>query len=820
MKNQKNMEPNIEKLKDIAFYARKIISVPSGVEDNTALAATAVKNLSDYGFTIDETGFKNLSSASKEDITSWYYETSKTLNELAGGNHKYRPFYPNFPTEVMEKSNIDLLIDQLSHYWFGYRPEGIDPKEGIKSLEEHPLKVLTTINGSDRNEVLNTAKTIFQNTINSKTNPSESDINHIINAYMSAIPDWSQSVKVCENRNTLSYLYTRAIMDKLPTDGMPALVTNDYLRIARNASYMKEVGTKEISNFDVANEQRIQTLPRAMRRFIANGLNAQKNLEEDVARAKPTWKALLQKIHIGEFVSCEHANNVASKLRNNIPLNTFYSRIEQAFSQKRYEDVIKMYQSRPGEFIKNFNRMLNVQIDDPAKKIAYATQLINASKDVFSRTRPEDLVSFITYLRARTREDMLPVHNVKGNLVVSEQKWAPIPKQTAETFINLAKNGIEAQIKTGQSYGKVYVDPGMQKMPLPSETKATTSSMNKYPKGARLPIECDENGEPRNVRAFVWWTNMPSTTPRGHHDWDEPGRVDLDLSFNFFKKDEVDGHLVSSGSVSYHSGYFSNGCVHSGDITNGGPANGNGATEYVDMDIAAIKKSGIDYVQMYVNSFTGQPLSQVPCLGGWQERSELDKSQTFDIKAVKQTSALGEGDVRGVTPFIFDVKNGEFIWIDSPDLKATIASNSRDAASSINLLMERYAKGDRMTMAEMIEVAVKANGGTFVNTPEEADTIFSVDAYEGKKEEQRVITSKDQDVWLGEFMSPQKEVAQPSETPTQKPLDLEEASIFDIIASLEDKVIEQIVSDVTHNQNSGIEVETNENRDEEEFGLD
>ena len=775
-------EVNLQGLKDIAFYARKIVAVPSGNEDNSVLAATAVKNLSDYGFVLDEMGIKNLSSASREDITNWYYATSETLNQLAGGNHVYRPFYPNFPTEVMEKSEVELFIDQISHYWFGYMPEGKDSKEGIKSLEEHPLKVLTTMNGSDRDEVMRTARAIFQNTINSKTNPSNSDIDSIINAYLKAVPEWTQDVRTCENRNTLSYLYTRAIMENMPTEGMPSLVTNDYLRIARNASYMKAHNIGEFSNFDLASEQNIRTLPRSMRRFIANGLDAQKNLEEDVARAKPTWKALFQKIHIGEFTTCEHVNDVATKLRSNVALNTFYSRIEQAFNQERYSDVIKMYQSRPGEFIKNFNRMLNVQIDDTAQKITYATQLINASKDVFTRTRPEDLVNFITYLRARTREDMLPVHNVKGKLVLGEQKYAPIPQSTAETFIKLAKAGIAQQIKTGQSLGKVYMDPGMEKMPLPSETKATTSAMNKYPKGSRLPIEHDEKGEPRNVRAFVWWTNMPS---RGYGS-----RVDLDLSFNFFVKGE-NGRLQSRGSVAYHSGYKSNGCVHSGDITDGGPSNGNGVTEYVDMDVKTLRENGIDYVQMYVNSFTGQPLSEVPCLGGWQERSELDKSQTFDIKAVKQTSALGEGDVKGVTPFIFDVKNAEFIWIDSPDLKATTASNSRDAAKSIDLLMERYAKGDRMTMAEMIKVAVEANGGTFVDTPEEADTIFTVDAYEGRNENQTVITSKDQDTWLGQFMSPQTikdETETTLEQKQEKGIDLAESSIAEVIATLDDNI--------------------------------
>lgn len=748
---------NLDAMKEIAFYARKIVAVPSGTENNTALAATAVKNLTDYGFVIDESGMKKLSTASKEDITNWYYKTAQTLNELAGGNHKYRPFYPDFPRDVMTKSDYELFVDQMIHYWTGYIPEGKDPKEGVKSLEEHDLKVLETIDGNNQKEVVDTAKAIFKNTLASKSNPSQGDVANIINAYINANPNWTNDARTCENRKTLSYIYAVALLRGKNTSNMPSLVTNDYMRIARLASLLKANNGMFVITPDSGETSPIGTLPRSMRRFIANGIDSQKNFEEDVARAKQDWKILLQKIHIGEFKNCQHANEVAVKLRNNQPLNTFYSRIENAFEQKRYSDVVKMYQSRPGEFIKNFNRMLTVNIDDPVQKIAYATQLINASKDVFSRTRPEDLVRFIAYMRARTREDMIPVHNVKGKLVVTDQKYAPIPKSTAQTFINIAKEGIAQQIRTGQSYGRVYLDPNMSKMPLPSDVKDTASAMNKYPKGARFSPEKDEHGQPKNIRAFVWWTNMDKDSRHSDDIYSyggERGRVDLDLSCNFFKKSE-DGTIYPAGATAYHSGYKHNGCTHSGDITNGGPAGGNGVTECIDMDIQELKKSGVDYVQLYVNSFTGQPLSEVPCLGGWQEREELDKSQTFDIKAVKQTSSLGEGDIRGVTQFLYDVKNDEIIWVDSPDLKAKTASNSLGAMSSMRLLLERYAKGDQMTMAEMVEVAVKANGGVFVDSPEKADTIFSVDAYQGRTEEQRVITAKDQDIWLGEFMSPQ-----------------------------------------------------------------
>ena len=163
----------------LLFNSRKILVVPRGNEDNTNLAATALKNLSDYGFTINEEGFKALCTASEKEITDWYYDTSKKLNELAGGNHTYLPFYPNFPKEVMEASEVQLFVEQMAHYCFGYRPKGVDEKENIHSLEEHPLKVLMAI-PNDEGEKHRIASEVFQNMMANKETPSADDYSNII----------------------------------------------------------------------------------------------------------------------------------------------------------------------------------------------------------------------------------------------------------------------------------------------------------------------------------------------------------------------------------------------------------------------------------------------------------------------------------------------------------------------------------------------------------------------------------------------------------------------------------------------------------------
>lgn len=753
------MDKKIDVLKEIIFSERKVVAVPSGNENNDVLAMTAIKNLSDYGFIIDGKGAASLKTASKEDIAEWYYAVSGKFNELAGGDHTYKPFYPDFPEQVMELSDFELFIDQISHYisvfiskvtddeGFIYMPEGENHKEGIKSLEKHPLKVVSTVCGDD--EIMKMASEIFKNTLKSKATPAPHVVQNVINAYINAIPNWTDGKFTITNRMTLCYIYAIALMQGKDTLNFPKLVTNDYLRIVQMYTWMKQNNQTSMSDLNIiihtgsmSGQQRIASFPNYLRRFIADGLNKQKNLEEDIARNKTQWKVMFKLMHVGTMHNLERLHTAANKLRNNEPLNTFYHRVEKAFSSKRYNYAVELLASRPGEFIKSFNRLLMVEINDTECMKNYVDCLIASARNAFAKTRPEDLVKFIGYLKSRTREDRLPVHFVKGQIVQPEKKYEVIPKATADFFTSLAEIEIMQQIKTGKPYGKVYIDPALKKSPLPSETSDMDGSMNSYSRGTRIPVEKTEDGKPKNMRMFVWWTNRKDHTC-----------VDLDLSANFYK--ENDGKIEYMDSVAYHSHYNEGdgAIVHSGDITNGGSYKGDGVTEYIDINMEKVKMLGIDYIEVYINSYSGGPFKNIPCLGGWQEREELDKSQQFDIKAVKQTSQLNR-NVQGVVMAILDVRAAEIIWMDLPAYHAVCCSNSMDTISQFGALIDRYAKGDQMTMADMVNLAIDADGGEIVDTIEEADVIFSFDAVSDVKENQELITAKDLDIWAGRFMSP------------------------------------------------------------------
>ena len=136
---------------------------------------------------------------------------------------------------------------------------------------------------------------------------------------------------------------------------MPSLITNDYLRIAKTFLYLEKQGDdRSICDFSDIEQERIGSLPRKYRNFILRGLDSQKNLEEDVARNTSEWKKMFRLLHTGSYHQYQNLQRVTDKVRNDLRLETFYSKIEAAIKRDDFTEALRLYGTRPGEMIKNF----------------------------------------------------------------------------------------------------------------------------------------------------------------------------------------------------------------------------------------------------------------------------------------------------------------------------------------------------------------------------------------------------------------------------------------------------------------------------------
>lgn len=738
-------------LKDMIFSSRRTLYVPSGNENNAILAATAVRNLEGLGFTIDQKGFLALASASKEDISSWYYDTTEKLNKITGNDQEHRLFYPNFPDEVMNKDSVSLFVDQMCHYWFGIDPEGVNKKASIQSLEEHPVKVLKTV--SSEKEVADEARDIFRNLLKTKQNLSESERKNILNVYMNNVPNWTDDATTVTNRRNLSYLYAKAITEGKDIRFLPSLTTGDIMMLTKYLSLIKNGEDLDSLDFEKVNDSKVANLPRFQRKMICALLDKQKNLEEDIARDKAQWKAIFRRLHAGEYKKYENLQGVVEKVRRGDSLSTFYSRIENAYKKGDIDTLLKLYKQRPGEMIKSANRLVYFAsthfLDEEALE-----DTLKTFSEAFPKCRMEDLINLDQYFNARVREDYMPIHNVKGKFYTSDlDRVNHLDPDVIKKIQEIIKESIVEQLKGKDSLGNVYIAPELYKIPLPQDRDGASESLSNYAKGTKIPIERNEEGNPKNIRLAMYFGD------NGRSRWDNV----VDISVAFYAKD--DKSMNCKGYLAWFThGRKNFGCYHSGDWIGAGT---DGAYECIDLNLNSLKEHGITHVMFHANVWSGGTFSQEKVTFGWQERDELTKSNQFDVKAVKQHSLLS-GNAMGIIPGILDVEKGEIIWTDYLDHTAKGQSTVREASQLFPALFERYGHQDRLSMGEMVEMHIKANGGEIIDaiqtTDKTAENIFTLSPIKDVPEGCHNITATEQDTWIGKMMT----AYQPEETLTRE----------------------------------------------------
>ena len=67
---------------------------------------TMMKNMEGLGFVFSQDLFEQLSGMEEQAADTCYLELTGLLKERLGADREYHPMYPNFPEEVMEKSEI------------------------------------------------------------------------------------------------------------------------------------------------------------------------------------------------------------------------------------------------------------------------------------------------------------------------------------------------------------------------------------------------------------------------------------------------------------------------------------------------------------------------------------------------------------------------------------------------------------------------------------------------------------------------------------------------------------------------------------------
>lgn len=669
-------------------------------EKNKQIVATMNKNIEVFGYTMSEALFDKLVHMKAKNREVMYDALVNGLKEITGADKVYNPMYPNFPESVMEKNDFELYFNAIVHYWsFGTLLPYEEKEERAPLFNTAKVKVLEAGSFGNLND-------IFNNLCASKTSLSKSDVEDMIFILNSAKVALPNEIPFKENIACICRLLVDTGVD---TDGS---LCRKYIKTATDV--LRLVTAMSDGDVSLAENTKFRNLKRSERRIIMNLLAGCGNAAEDMSRYAGRWIRVGEKLHPGEFVKNERYTKVVQAfgiIRNDGKVQSFAGRVDAAIASGNADAVVSLLKKRPGEFARRIDFLLRT-FDKDADRKTVIMGFASVAKDVSSTVLLQVREHFINKLDG---SDDMRVFFPKGNLArsyyIKNDKAETIPEDAMIMVIAVCENALVNIYGSRAFLGKVYIDKALRNYTVPFSLRSAGKTMTAVSRGSRIAID----DSVKIIRPFIWWTNTKNDI------------IDVDLSVAVFADNwDCLEHVSYSNLKSEKFGMY-----HSGDITNGGPVDGEGAAEFIDLDIDKALGAGARYAVFNVYNFSNELFSKMEHAAfGFMTRENMESGEIFESSTVKQRMDLASATTTCI-PVIFDLKERVFIWCDM----ALTADHVRAGYGGINV--ESNLPSVVVTCKAMVDVKkpnlydllmfnVKARGIITAN-PDEADIRFGLD---------------------------------------------------------------------------------------------
>ncbi|KJY42655.1 hypothetical protein VR41_06910 [Streptomyces sp. NRRL B-1568] len=429
---------------------------------------------------------------------------------------------------------------------------------------------------------------------------------------------------------------------------------------------------------DLLELPRLRSVPRALRRELLAVLDAfdVSSLVEDLLRHPRAAKRAAEVLHpfegharhpraalafaalrgtdvsecgagsLGEALlrtAAEHPHAVvvrkgASAVR--IVARTWGARVEEALRTGDLGAATALLRQRPGELVRRLDHLLRRYGSE-----ALPPELAEALERGLPEVGPGPLLSALGELRGRhlpsPRRVFFPRGQVAHAYAVPDER-APLPAPLVARVCALLEAEVLRRLGGASGYELAVLDPALARLAVPFAERTAAASLVSVPRGSELPLP-----EGWLLRLFLHWVEPEGT------------RVDLDLSVAFFDDDwNRVGHC--DYTTLRHGG---DAAVHSGDLTSA-PAP-LGATEYVDLDLAALMAGGARFAVPVVFSFGNIPFEELPdAFAGFMALPDSGaRDSAYHPGAVRQRFDLS-GQSRICVPMVIDLADCRALWTD------------------------------------------------------------------------------------------------------------------------------------------------------------
>ena len=667
------------------------------------------ENLQSLGYVLSPSAMSALLSCSVKSIGDLYSLIVDELKRKIGANVKHKPMYKNFPASVREKSDDELLHDQLFGYVADFFSILVDEDVREKIQFDGPVKERVTLSDGIEYKVINLGteeecRTIFTNLMAGNKPLTEQDKDDLM-WYLRGFEGAENSIpEKIPFKETLSFVVRIAIDMGFPIDKLPLKTAVDVLRVA-----------VALSNGDVtlAKPTKFKHFSRKERTLLFSALEKidTRYLLEDILRYEEPFKRLAEGTSLTREQRYKnrypHLVAAMKRIQYGDKVQTYQGRLAHAYDAKDVEKEVALLLRRPGEFARALDKVLR------DSKETETAMVLDSFRSVVDQVPTKTLWTLYTHFLYRTdNEGKERIVFPKGNPTeakVIDPLSTSLSRELCNEVCLIIAEGILKQYANREPMGKVYISDELKRYAMPFAARSSNKNSMMLTRGTRLPLK--EKLE--TLRLFVYWK----------------GR-DVDLSSFMMTEDFEYITHISYTNLWNRDRKGDMIAVHSGDITNAP----HGASEFIDINVAALQKCypTARYVAMNVYSFSQIPFKDIEvCFAGVMEREDADSGEIFEPATVKIKSDI-DGNSVNTLPLLVDLKTREVIWVD---LKSdSYGFNIEMTRKGIVMASKAIATSKIPTVYDVLLANVHARGGEYVDTPVDENglllndvTIFAVD---------------------------------------------------------------------------------------------
>lgn len=681
------------------YHRGVVVPMPAGkgipcVEEKYVYSANL--KLSQDGFTMSKELIDACLKASHKDFMTFWEVLSKVASKHRTLIERTKPIWPNFPTDAMEASLVELYVVNLLHFLSAgeWAPE-FDVTKVAPGLimPTASLKVVPAANEDSAAELVAEM--------------------YMRNAPLSA-EEAADIAAMMKNADVAGKVYTLLQGKTLKCKESIALYVKDIFPFGKadDDTIVKQVNSARdvlriaaaMSGGDVslATASRYKSFNRNERRFLLDLIEHTPSIAEAMSKNREEWKRLGEKLHPGEYRT-KYPNTFAafSMVRSNAYIETFESKLQLLMKQPvKVMELCQHMVKRPGVYARNLDFALR-----NCKDLFSAYAVVSFFESVAASVDIRVLMQMVNHFRNRNIGIQMATGKKSGaSTHVKEKAVAQIPQEIIDAVVKSLSGVISSQLKERKGK-KVYIDPDVmknQKIVFPVNARQMSSGEKVYSSGSAMPIPADMDV----VRAFLYWKGKDNGG-RGYED-----DIDLDLSMMF-----LDENFKAVDTVAY----FNPACrivdgIHSGDRRYSGK---NGAVEYIDFSLNTAQQNGVAYAVIAVNSFSGSLFSELTtAFCGWMSR-DGETGKQFEPQTVQNRFDL-TSDSREQASVLIDIANRKCFIVDMALHQNARYGNIANAQSEIESMAKFIIQDNSLTLNEVFEMT-----GHVVSSPEEAEVIIT-----------------------------------------------------------------------------------------------